>query len=60
MPLFMFASGYIYAMTGNSQNKGGNFILKKFKRLMIPYFSTSVVIISIKLLTQQECPWKIP
>ena len=54
MPLFMFASGYIYAMTGNSQNKGGgNFILKKFKRLMIPYFSTSVVIISIKLLTQQ-------
>ena len=23
MPLFMFASGYIYAMTGNSQNKGG-------------------------------------
>jgi len=27
--------------------------LKKFKRLMIPYFSTSVVIISIKLLTQQ-------
>ena len=54
MPLFMFASGYIYAMTGNSQNKGGgNFILKKFNRLMIPYFSTSVVIISIKLLTQQ-------
>ena len=39
MPLFMFASGYIYAMTGNSQNKGGGtFILKKFKRLMIPYF----------------------
>lgn len=32
---------------------GRNFILKKFKRLMIPYFTTSVVIISIKLLTQQ-------
>ena len=54
MPLFMFACVYIYAMPRNTQNKGGaNFILKKFKRLMIPYFSTSVVIISIKLLTQQ-------
>ena len=31
MPLFMFASGYIYAMTGHSQNKGGgHFILKYF------------------------------
>lgn len=51
MPLFMFASGYI---PGTAKTRGGgNFILKKFKRLMIPYFSTSVVIISIKLLTQQ-------
>lgn len=54
MPLFMFASGYVYAITGNGQSMGGgNFILKKFKRLMIPYFSTSVLIISLKLLTQQ-------
>lgn len=61
MPLFMFASGYIYAFTGGGQNKGGgNFILKKFKRLMIPYFSASVLIISIKLLTQQVMPVENP
>ena len=53
MPLFMFASGYVYAATiGNL--RGGEFLYKKFKRLMIPYFSTSIIIISIKLLTQQR------
>lgn len=55
MPVFMFASGYIYATTRNRTRGGENgtaFIYKKFKRLMIPYFTTSIIIISIKLLTQ--------
>lgn len=54
MPLFLFASGYIYAMTTNVGMWGGEFLYKKFKRLMIPYFSTSIIVISIKLLTQQS------
>lgn len=55
MPLFLFASGYIYATTTNAGMRGGEeFLHKKFKRLMIPYFSTSIIVISIKLLTQQS------
>lgn len=51
MPLFMFASGYIYNATRNSTGYG-KFIAKKFRRLMIPYFSTSFIVITIKLLAQ--------
>lgn len=51
MPLFMFASGYVYIAT-KKDIEYGNFLVKKIKRLMIPYFTTSVVVISIKLLTQ--------
>ncbi len=51
MPLFMFASGYIYIAT-KKEDTFGTFIAKKFKRLMIPYFTTSIIIITIKLLTQ--------
>lgn len=50
MPLFMFASGFVYIATKKSEAYG-TFILKKVKRLMIPYISTSVIVISIKLLT---------
>lgn len=52
MPLFMFASGYIYIAYKKDENYG-RFILKKVRRLMIPYFTTSFIIISIKLLTQK-------
>lgn len=51
MPLFMFASGYIYIAT-KKEVEFRTFIIKKFKRLMIPYFTTSIIIITIKLLTQ--------
>lgn len=54
MPLFMFASGYIYNATRKAEIGYGAFLLKKIKRLMIPYFVTSVIIISIKLLTQSN------
>ncbi len=51
MPLFMFASGYIYIAT--KKNIGyGAFLWKKVKRLMIPYLTTSVLVITIKLFTQ--------
>ncbi len=53
MPLFMFASGFIYMATKKDMGYGV-FIQKKVQRLLIPYFATSVVIISIKLLTQGD------
>lgn len=51
MPLFMFASGYIYIATKKEESYRG-FLWKKVRRLMIPYFITSFVIITIKLITQ--------
>lgn len=51
MPLFLFASGYIYIST-LKQCSYGAFIVKKIKRLMVPYLSTSVIVIALKLLTQ--------
>lgn len=51
MPLFMFASGYVYIAT-RRDGPYGTFLLKKVRRLMVPYLTTSVVVITIKLLTQ--------
>lgn len=53
MPLFMFASGYIYMAT-KRDIPYKDFLLKKVKRLMVPYFSVSAIIISIKLLTERH------
>ncbi len=51
MPLFMFASGYVYIATKKDVGYGG-FLMKKIRRLMVPYLVTSVVVITIKLMTQ--------
>lgn len=51
MPLFMFASGYVYIAT-KKDGAYGAFLLKKVRRLMIPYISTSAIVITIKLATQ--------
>lgn len=51
MPLFMFASGYVYIATKKSVTYGV-FLWKKVRRLMVPYIVTSVIVITIKLLTQ--------
>lgn len=40
MPLFFIVSGYLFK---NSQNKIGNKILKKAKRLLVPYFVFSLI-----------------
>jgi fucose 4-O-acetylase-like acetyltransferase len=50
MPLFMFASGYIYIATKKDINYG-SFIWKKVKRLIVPYIVTSFIIITLKLLS---------
>lgn len=53
MPIFMFASGFLYMASFRKQSYG-IFLWRKFKRLMIPYFATSTIIITIKLLTQKN------
>ena len=55
MPLFMFVSGFLCVATWRPQSYR-QFLWKKFRRLMIPYFVTSVIIISIKLLTSSFMP----
>lgn len=54
MPLFMFASGFVYIATRKEQQSYLNFIVKKIRRLMVPYFVVSFLIISIKLLTESH------
>lgn len=54
MPLFMFASGYIYISTLLAKNTYMEFILKKVRRLLVPYFTTSILIISLKLISQEN------
>ncbi len=51
MPLFMFASGYIY-IAFKREESYMHFIWKKVKRLMIPYVTTSFVVVTIKLVSQ--------
>ena len=51
MPLFMFVSGYVHWLTRRPV-KYINFMWKKFQRLMIPYFFVSIIVISIKIFTQ--------
>lgn len=52
MPVFMFASGYIFMYTRKPQTRYSQMLTKKVKRLLVPYLSTSVIIITIKLLTE--------
>ena len=51
MPLFMFLSGYIYLVYKKENLLYSEFIYNKFKRLMIPYFCVSTLIITLKLLS---------
>lgn len=51
MPVFLAASGFLFAYTYRPQ-KYTTFISKKFKRLMVPYLSVSLVVFALKLLTE--------
>lgn len=53
MPVFMFASGYLYLAFGK-QISYKQFVLKKCHRLMLPYIVVSIIIISIKLISQND------
>lgn len=51
MPLFMFLSGFLYALSGKGKSYAA-FLWKKVKRLLLPYVLVSVLIILIKMLGQ--------
>lgn len=51
MPLFLFASGYVYIHYKKAEPYF-TFVKKKVQRLMIPYFVVSILIVTIKLLMQ--------
>lgn len=53
MPLFMFTSGLVYIATKKELGYG-NFLWRKVKRLMIPYVTVSIIVITIKLCTQGQ------
>lgn len=59
MPLFMIASGFLFMATYRPGSYG-SFVWKKFKRLMVPYFVTSVLIITIKLLGSSSAELQNP
>ena len=51
MPVFLFISGFIYAFYFKKSNYIP-FMLKKMKRLFVPYLVASLIVVSIKLATQ--------
>ncbi len=58
MPTFMFLSGLLYSMTVHPEENYLTFMARKLKRLYVPYLSASIIIISIKLVTQSFMPVK--
>lgn len=59
MPVFLFVSGYVYIATKRKESYF-SFLYKKVKRLLIPYYVTSAIVITIKLLTQGDMYVKNP
>lgn len=53
MPVFLFVSGYVYIATKKEESYF-SFLYKKVKRLLIPYYITSIIVITIKLFTQSR------
>lgn len=51
MPLFMFASGFIY-IAFKKDEQYFQFLQKKILRLMVPYVTTSFIVITLKLMMQ--------
>ena len=59
MPLFLFISGFIYMQTLKKESYL-TFVTRKVKRLMIPYFTTSFLVITIKLLSSSNASLENP
>lgn len=55
MPLFFFASGYLF-----KKKKIGNFLIGRYKNLIIPYFLFSIISLCLFFLTANIGDVKIP
>lgn len=53
MPLFFAISGYLFMHTTEKEYNYKSFLIKKTQRLVIPYIVTSIIVISIKLLSEK-------
>ena len=51
MPVFMFVSGFVYIYAERNVSYG-TFLLKKVRRIAVPYFLVSCLFIAIKLIPQ--------
>ena len=54
MPVFMFLSGYLYihAKAHLLQSSYGSYVLKRAKRLLVPFFAMAAIIIAGKIASQ--------
>ena len=52
MPVFMALAGFLFYQGFNKNKSYPRFVYSKFQRLMIPYFSVSFLVITIKLIAQ--------
>lgn len=54
MPVFMFLSGYVYvyAKAHLLQSSYGSYVLKRAKRLLVPFFGMAAIIIAGKIASQ--------
>ncbi|MCM1164145.1 MAG: acyltransferase [Muribaculaceae bacterium] len=59
MPLFMMMSGFLLAATWRDEPYG-KFLSRKFKRLMVPYFVTSLILFGIKIAFARVMPLDHP
>lgn len=50
MPLFMAMSGFLFGKSFGKVNNYRSFVLKKSQRLLIPYFTISILLFGIKYI----------
>jgi len=51
MPLFLFLSGYVFMLTWKKESFS-DFYVKKIKRLFVPYLVVSILVTTLKLISQ--------
>lgn len=60
MPLFLAISGFLYMATQNTKQQYLPFLKKKAYRLLVPYLTVSVIIITIKLAVPSNAGVEAP
>lgn len=60
MPLFLAISGFLYMATQRTRQKYPVFLRKKALRLLVPYFTVSIIVITIKLIAPEDSGVEAP